>query len=331
VTPARRAPARGALVRLTTLAVALVVALLACALLSVARPIDAGAATDGGARSTVVGRGDIVTSILGWSRPSRTMWRPTPVPRCRWRTLNDAQLEWLVSISAQSVALGLGTPLLDPLAGVLDRAELPDGDLQGFACGTETFELRFVERTTPRSAQEVLMRQMITRLPVPEPVLSPPPSADLPVGQPVFVSIDDAGWAPVQGSLSFNGITAEVVAEPVGLRVVTGDPAASTATCSGPGRPYAPGGPPVSTQARHPEACTVTYRSATTAPATSTSATSGAAAGTRPDRWLGTVTVLWAARWRVGQGPWAELGTIPRTRLIARTVRELTTSVETPD
>lgn len=322
MTPPRRAPARGAAVRLT----ALVVVLLAVALLTVAWPVDAGAATDGGARSTVVGRGDIVTSILGWSRPSRTTSRPTPVPRCRWRTLNDAQLEWLVSISAQSVGLGLGTPLLDPLAGVLDRAELPDGDLQGFVCGTETFELRFVERTTPRSAQEVLLRQMITRLPVPDPVLSPPPGADLPVGQPVFVSIDDAGWAPVQGSLSFNGITAEVVAEPVGLRVVTGDPTASTATCPGPGRPYAPGGPPVATQARHPEACTVTYRSTTSDPAAPTPA-----AAARPDRWLGTVTVLWAARWRVGQGPWAELGTIPRTRLIARTVRELTTSVETPD
>jgi hypothetical protein len=147
----------------------------------------------------------------------------------------------------------------------------------------------------------------------------------------VFVSIDDAGWAPVQGSLSFNGITAEVVAEPVGLRVVSGDPAASTATCPGPGRPYAPGGAPVATQARHPEVCTVTYRSTTSTPATSGPAAPTPAAAARPDRWLGTVTVLWAARWRVGQGPWAELGTIPRTRLIARTVRELTTSVETPD
>jgi hypothetical protein len=125
--------------------------------------------------------------------------------------------------------------------------------------------------------------------------------------------------------LSFNGITAEVVAEPVGLRVVTGDPAASTTTCAGPGRPYAPGAASVATQARHPDACTVTYRSTTADPAQTP------AARTRPDRWLGTVTVLWTARWRVGQGPWSELGTIPRTRLIARTVRELTTSVETPD
>jgi hypothetical protein len=304
---------------------------LVVALLAVTWPTDAGAATDGGARSTVVGRGDIVTSILGWTRPSRATWRPAPTPRCRWRTLTDAQLEWLVSISAQSVALGLGTPLLDPLAGVLDRDELPDGDLQGFVCGIETFELRFVERTTPRSTQEILMRQMITRLPVPEPVLSPPPGADLPVGQPVFVSIDDAGWSPVQGSLSFNGITAEVMAEPVGLRVVTGDPAASPASCPGPGRPYAPGGASVATQARHPEACTVTYRSATSGAVATNPAAPAPAAVTRPDRWLGTVTVLWAARWRVGQGPWAELGTIPRTRLIARTVRELTTSVETPD
>lgn len=320
-----RAPFRPTVMRLSALVVAL---------LAVTWPADASAAADGGARSTVVGRGDIVTSILGWSRPSRTTWRPTPVPRCRWRTLNDAQLEWLVSISAQSVALGLGTPLLDPLAGVLDRAELPDGDLQGYVCGTETFELRFVERAAPRTTQELLVRQMITRLPVPEPVVSPPPGVAVPVGQPVFVSIDDSAWEPVQGSLSWNGITAEVIADPVGLRVVTGDPASSAATCAGPGRRFVPGAASAAAQVRHPEACTVTYRTATRDTRAPAAAGSGPLSGTtvgRPERWLGTITVLWSARWRVGQGPWADLGTIPRTRLISRSARELTTSVETPD
>ncbi len=311
--PPRRALARAAVAALIT------------ALAATTWPPAAGAATDGGARSRVVGRGDIVTSILGWSRPSRVPGRPAPAPRCSWRTLNDAQLEWLVSISAQSVGLGLGTPLLDPLTDVLDRPELPDGDLQGYVCGTETFELRFVERATPRSTQEVLLRQMITRLPVPDPVLSPPPGSPVPVGQPVFVSIDGAGWAPVQGSLSWNGITAEVMAEPIGLRVLTGDPASPSAICSGPGRRFVPGAGSVPAQAQHRDACTVVYRTATLGSAGTSSA------GARPDRWLGTVTVLWAARWRVGQGPWADLGTIPRTRLIARTARELTTSVETPD
>lgn len=284
------------------------------------------AATDGGARSTVVGRGDIVTSILGWARPSSG--RPSgTAPRCRWRTLTDAQIEWLVSISAQAVGLGLRTPLLDPLTPFLDQAELPDGDLQGYACGVDTFELRFVERTTPRTPQEVLYRQMITRLPVPDPVLSPPPGAVVPVGQPVFVTLPDDSWAPVEGSLSSNGITAQVRADPIAVRVVTGDPASATVVCEGPGRPFVRGAGSAARQAAHPDACTVRYP---TASRDHRSPRSGERTDARPELWLGTVTVVWSARWRVGDGAWNDLGQIPRTRLIARTTRELTTSVETP-
>jgi hypothetical protein len=288
----------------------------------------AAAAGDSGARSTVVGRGDIVTSILGWVRPGT---RPRPAgtaPRCAWRTLTDAQLEWLVSVAAQAVGLGLRTPLLDPLRPYLDGADLPDGDLQGYVCGVDTYELRFVERTEPRSAQELLYRQMITRLPVPEPVITPRPDAVVPVGQPVFVSIAQDRWRPISGELTWQGITARVEATPTALRVITGDPSSATTSCNGPGRPFRAGQVSAAEQARHPEACTVVYRSATEAHRSPRSVDRPG----RPDLWLGTVTVVWTARWRVGDGAWQELGAIPRTRLIARAARELTTSIEhTPD
>ena len=305
----------------------LAVAVTACLTMVAGTTTTVGAAGDGGASTRVVGRGDIVTSILGWSvrrsRPSTGA-----APRCAWRTLTDAQLEWLVSVAAQAAGLGLSTPLLDPLRPLLADAELPDGDLQGYVCGVDTYELRFVPSTAARSVQQVLYRQMITRLPAPEPILSPPAAAVVPVGQPVFVSIAPDRWQPIEGTLTHEGLTAQVRAVPVGLRVITGDPASTPAVCHGPGSPFRaalPASP--AAQARHPDACVVVYRSASGG---YRSPGDGAGAASRPGTWLGTVTVVWSAQWRVGAGPWIDLGQIPRTRLIARSARDLTTSVETP-
>ena len=50
----------------------------------------------------------------------------------------------------------------------------------------------------------------------------------------------------------------------------------------------------------------------------------------RPATWIGTVTVLWSAEWRVAPGPWRSLGIIPRTRIVERRVGELATSLERP-
>lgn len=287
---------------------------------------DVAAAGDAGARSTVVGRGDIVTSILGWGRGGGRGGSGT-APRCSWRTLTDIQLEWLVAVAGQSVALGRTTPLLDPLRPYLDGAELPDGDLLAYVCGTSTYELRFVERTEPRSAVEVLVRSMITRLPVPDPTITPPIDAVVPVGQPVFVSIPATGWSPVRSTLSAGGLTAQVEAEPTLLRIITGDPAVRTRTCDGPGRPFRQSAGSAAAQARGPDACVVVHRTAS-AGHRAPGSTGGA---NRPDLWLGTVTVVWDARWRIGDGPWQELGSIPRTRLVARATRDLTTSLETID
>lgn len=285
----------------------------------------AGAASDSGAHTQVVGRGDIITSILGWTsgrgRPSGST-----APRCIWRTLTDAQLEWIVSVAALVVAQGDPTPFLEPLRPHLDAEELPEGDLQAYVCGGATYELRFVPSTEPRSTLQLLYRRMITRLPPPDPTISPPSGIAVPVGQPVFVSIPPAAWRPIEGTLSVDGITAQVRAEPVGLRVITGDPASWQARCDGPGRAFRPGeAGSVAEQSRHPDACVVTYR---TASAGHRSSSDQDQLRHRPDMWLGTVTVLWDAQWRVGDGAWTDLGHIPRTRLITRTARELTTSIE---
>ncbi len=290
---------------------------------------NAGAADEPGVRSRIVGRGDIVTSILGWSRaPRRSGGSNAPLP-CTWRTLNDAQLEWLVSVGAEAVGLGFDTPLLDPLRPHLDGQPLPDGDLQGYACGVETRELRFVPSTTPRDLYRRIHRRMITHLPAPQPLTSPPAATAVPVGQPVFFWVDPQQWAPIEATLQEGSVVAQVRARPVSMRIFTGDPGARSVTCDGPGRPFvASSGRSASAQARHPDACVATY---TTASAGRRSPRSADLAARRPDLWLGTVTVVWRAEWRVGDGPWMDLGSVPRTRLVTRAAREVSTSIESGD
>ena len=288
--------------------------------------VDVGAADEPGVRSRVVGRGDIVTSILGWSRTSRrTSTSATPAP-CAWRTLNDTQLEWLVSVGAEAVGLGFDTPLLDPLRPHLDGQPLPDGDLRGYVCGVETRELRFVPSATPQDLYQRIHRRMITHLPAPDPLTSPPAAAAVPVGQPVFFWVDPQRWAPIEATLQEGSVVAQVRARPVTMRVFTGDPATRTVSCAGPGRPFdTSSGRSARAQARHPDACVATYA---TASAGRRSARSSDTGDRRPDLWLGTVTVLWHAEWRVGDGPWMDLGSIPRTRLITRAARDVSTSIE---
>jgi hypothetical protein len=282
---------------------------------------SAGAASDGGASTRVVGRGDIVTSILGWTTGARRS--NGTAPRCWWRTLNDAQLEWLIEMSAHTTELEIDAAVLAPVRAHMDGTTPPDQDVQGLACDGHIVEVRFVPASAPVDTTQLLVRQMITHLPAPRPVLSPPESAVVPVHQPVFVSMPDEQWRPLAGSITYAGVTAEVRAVPVSVRIFSGDPATDTVSCDGQGRPFRPGGPSVREQADHPEACVMTYRSATLrAPG------APPVPGRRPAGWLGTVTVLWSAQWRSDGGEWNDLGLIPRTRLISRGVRELDTSLE---
>ena len=280
-------------------------------------PLAAAEGGSGGASSQVVGRGDILTSILGWRSGRRSRPGSGIAPRCRWITMRDSQIEWLTAVSASSAAMGGPHPVLDSVRDLLTGDDLPDGDLQLRRCGGEVAGLRFVPRSEPLGTVEVLARRMITRLPVPDPVFSPPPSVAVPLHQPVFASIRPEDWTEVRATLHAEGLSAEVRAVPVGLRVISGDPTGGLFPCTGPARPFDPDSDrPVLEQAQLPDTCTFRYRS-----------TARGSDGT-PAPWIGTVTVLWEASWRVDGGEWSALGTIPRTRLFDRAVREVVTSIE---
>jgi hypothetical protein len=137
------------------------------------------------------------------------------------------------------------------------------------------------------------------------------------VGEPVFTSFAPPHWQPARAALRVGTVAAEVEAVPVGFRVVPGDPDGPVVSCTGPGVPYDPADarPPLA-QSRAPGRCATVFTAATDRPG-------------RPAAWLGTVTVLWSARWRVVGGGWRALGLIPRTRVLQRQVRQATTAIET--
>ncbi len=260
----------------------------------------AGADRGGGARSHVVGRGDIVTSILGWHDGNGGRNAPRgPSPRCRWRTFSDAELEWFIAVATQLAASGVPVPIPDELRALLGTGVLPDGDLQARICAGRIVEVRFVD-VVVRDPLRVLERRMITHLPAPDPVVSPPSTAAVPVGQPAFFSIDEEDWVEVGGSITVDGLTAEVRARPVSIRILPGDPGADTAVCPGRGLAFDPDDPaPPRLQAGRDDACTVTYATAT-AGRRSTRSSGSVCSRHRPASWIGTVTVLWQAEWRTG-------------------------------
>jgi hypothetical protein len=295
--------------------VALVVAVVA---VLVPTPVDA--TSGGGARSTVTTSGDIVTTVLFGTTTRQTNRRRVPVPaprrRCAWSAVTDGTLEWLVAVGAS--ANGRSTPagaLVDQLQA-LGADALLARTVQAERCnGVPTGRFRVVP--TVATTSTALTRTMITRLPPPEPTQSPPPGAPVLVGEPVVTSFTAPHWQPVRATLGVGAVTAEVEAVPVGFRVVPGDPGGPVVACTGPGIPYDPADPrsPLA-QAAAPGRCGTVFTAATDLPG-------------RPAAWLGTVTVLWSARWRVVGGPWRSLGLIPRTRVLQRSVRQATTAIET--
>jgi len=304
-------------VALVVLALVTGVAAEVCSVLTAA-PV--AAEQSGGATSRVVGRGDIVTTLLGWHRPTRG--GSGDAAACRWITFDDAQTEFLVAMAAaESVRPELG-PLIDLLGAIEDPDTLAHADVQGWYCNGTTQAFQLVPRAASADVATNLARRMITRLPPPQIVLSPPEASAVPVSQPVFISVPAHAWRPITAELTDGAIVAEVRATPVGLRAFPGVPDAEVVTCEGPGRPFDPDSPsPVEAQARAPGACIVRHGAAT-------HGAGGRQLPGRPSSWIGTVTVLWSAEWRVAPGPWRSLGTIPRTRLVERVVAELSTSIE---
>ncbi|MGB6057892.1 MAG: hypothetical protein WBF71_06470 [Microthrixaceae bacterium] len=348
--------ARGWILRRTRLVLTAVATLLAV----LAGPGFVGpvAAEGGGSSSSsIVGRGDILTTITS-ILPRRN--RPTgqsPNPRCRTVVLNDAEIEFLIALvalhpdaeSSKEVAQLLRDYLItqeDPPPAAPDETEpdetapneaSPEGDpaappapppapppppieyeLRLQICDGVATDIWVSPRPGGTDALTTLGRRMITRLPEPRPVQSPPTGVAVPVNQPVFISIPSALWTPIDATLRSGGLVAEVRAEPVSLRIYSGDGSAEIRECPGRGvrfDPFSPLSP--ARQSRNPLACTITYRAPTP----------GADAESGPRSFIGAVTVIWSAEWRAGAGPWRSLGLIPRTRVFERDVREVRTAI----
>ena len=292
---------------------------LTVALMVATGPGPAAATSGGGARSTVTASGDIVTTVLFGTTTTRTTRRKVPVPtprrRCTWSAVTDGTLEWIIAVGTS--ANGRPTPagtLVDQLQA-LGADALLTRTVQAERCnGGPTGRFRIVPTVVTTST--ALTRTMVTRLPPPEPTQSPPASAPVLIGEPVFTWFTAPRWQPVRAALRVGAVAAEVEAVPVGFRVVPGDPDGPVVSCTGPGIPYDPA------DARSPLAqsrvwgrCATVFTAATDRPG-------------RPAAWLGTVTVLWSARWRVVGGGWRTLGLIPRTRVLQRQVRQATTAIE---
>ncbi|MCB1255649.1 MAG: hypothetical protein KDB26_00995 [Microthrixaceae bacterium] len=301
-------------------------------------------AGESGSTSTIVGRGDVLTTIfrnlgsgntkkVAQSRRRVTKTKATKkksagtntaakpaAPACRDLRLTDGELEWLVA------ALGnhARTPFLDRLSEVLathlltttpDAAPLSEVEIMVRQCGVDLVDAWAVQRLDAGDLESRLARSMLTRLPEPVLAQSPPPGSAVPVNEPVFISIPSQHWHRVDALLTVSGITAEVRAEPFGLRTYTGEPTAVFELCTGPGKPFDPTlGLSARRQATRPESCTMRYRQSSKASASSES-------------WVGSVSVLWRVEWRVGTGDWRSLGTVPRTRVLERSVVELSTSI----
>lgn len=283
-------------------------------------PAPVGATTDGGARSTVTTSGDIVTTVLFGTTTTRTTRRkvpaPTPRRRCTWSAVSDGTLEWLVAVGASAAGRATPAGALVAQLQALGADALLTRTVQAERCsGAATGRFRVVPTTVTTST--ALTRTMVTRLPPPAPTQSPPPSAPVLVGEPVFTWFAPPHWQPVRAALGVGRVVAEVEAVPVGFRVVPGDPDGRVVACTGPGVPYDPGDPRApAAQAAAPGRCATVF--------TAVTGSTG-----RPAAWLGTVTVLWSARWRVVGGPWQPLGLVARTRVLQRSVRAATTAIET--
>lgn len=290
-------------------------AVLVAATLLTATPGDAGAAGDGTASSRVSRDGRIITSILT-GEPIRS--RGGRGPTDYWARISDADLAELVRIYSQHPDW-TDSPVLRELLRVVDAGLDDDVAVDVRVVGgrlTTTTRLVPVTASTP----QVLARRMVTLLPTLPTTTSPPLQRPVVVGEPVFVSFDDAAWSTVvDRSITAGGITARVRARPVSFVLAGGDPREDRSVrCDGPGRAFDPAdAASPARQSRRPGACTTRYRTVT------------GVAGRR-DRWYGSVTVVWQAEWTTDGVRWMSLGNIGRASFFARRVTQATTAIESP-
>lgn len=274
------------------------------------------AADESGARTSVRGRGDIITSILQQNNRRRsTNQRPT----CFWKTVTDAELEFLVEMSMMYARDGAHNKLLPELERLAESPDIGNADLRLRVCNGDVVEVVMVPRATDLSSVELLSRQMITRLPATQPQFQPSITRPVAPNTPIFVSIPPTNWRPIHNVLEVGGITAEVRAVPRTMRVFTGEPGAPDLVCVGPGVSYTPNSAtPPKVQAQQSDACTFEYRFGTIR----SNVRWSPLLFQFQDHWFGTVSVVWDVDWRAQGGEWQSLGLIPRTQLFSRVVNE---------
>lgn len=282
------------------------------------------AGAESSSSSRVVGRGDILTTILLGRKAVRRSTARSTAPRCRDVTFTDNDIEMLIGAiswdtetdAARRYAALVSEFILVDASTDEDGGSTPtiEFDLVARYCDGAVEDIRAVPRTTTSLAQQIA-RSMITRLPQPVVHQSPPEGDPVPVGEPVFLSVDPMNWTEIHATLRFGGTTASVRATPVALRTFSGEPGTTFITCPGAGRRFDPSTPlSARLQANLAGSCTTSYRSPFQPDPSATPR-------------LGSISVLWRTEWRTDDGPWNSLGLIPRTLVFVRPVVELATPI----
>lgn len=276
----------------------------------------AGAAGDGGASSRVTRDGRIITSIL---TGARVRYRGSgTAPTTWWATIGDADLAELFRLFSQHPEW-TDDPVISELRRVVDAGLADDVSVQIQVVGGRlTTQTRLVP--IPATTSQTLVRRMVTLLPTLKPTMTPPLPAAVVLGEPVFVSFDEATWATaVDRSLTVGSVTARVRARPTSFLVASGDPGDDRSIrCRGSSRPFdATDRSSPAAQSRRSDTCTHRYITAT-------------GIRGRRDRWYGSVTVVWRAEWTTDGVRWTSLGDIPQVSFFARRVIEARTAIESP-
>lgn len=290
--------------------------LAAVVVLVTATSVPATVSAEARSSSRIVGRGDILTTILATRSAKRRPGRTNTVPRCHEARFSDNEIEMLVA----AISWDTTTPEAQRYGALVERyvssdpatgENLEDFDLMARYCDGAVVDIRAVPRLNPATLAQQVARSMITRLPEPVVRQTPPSGSAVPVGEPVFISVDPPDWRPVHATLRFEGVTAAVRATPIAIRFFSGEPGTVFSTCQGPGERFSPSSPSSArAQATTAGACTITYHSPFRPTAEVTPR-------------LGSISILWRTEWRVDAGPWNSLGLIPRTLVFSRQVVEV--------
>jgi hypothetical protein len=182
------------------------------------------------------------------------------------------------------------TPTPDEI-DMLFGGQVPSGEGGWYIrdCGTgEGYVGPFwVAGAPPVVSPEVLARQAVAKLQLPEVVIAMNPPGDQLVNLPIWLALDRASWEPQSATASVPGVSVTATARPVKVAWSMGDGA--TRTCEGPGTAWTPGTDP---RAASPD-CGYTYRRSS--------------AGRPGGAYTVSATVTWEVTW-AGAG---QSGTVP--------------------